>query len=127
MITADHDRRLDASFADELVQSQSEARALAVPEPQDARGQPLERDALAREPNPARERIVVSKHFHGGVVAHADVLGVARQRCPSEWTSPFAKQRPYVLRHEAADVERIRDAGLRSLRPNVIAVVERHG
>ena len=63
MIAADDDRRVDDAAADELVERQAEPRALAVAEPEDARRQALERDALARQPNPAAQRLVVGEHL----------------------------------------------------------------
>src|SRR5260221_11325312 len=48
MVAADHDWRLEAAFAHELVEAEPETRALAVAKPEDPRRQPLERDALAR-------------------------------------------------------------------------------
>src|SRR2546423_10913910 len=46
MIPTDDDWCLDASGANELIDPQSEPRAIAVPKPQDARRQSLERDPL---------------------------------------------------------------------------------
>src|SRR5205807_7799358 len=94
MIAADHDRRLDPSFAHELVDAQPEAGALAVAEPQDSGRQALEGDALPREPDPSNERLVVPEQLERRVVGHADIVRVARERRPPERTLAFAKQRP---------------------------------
>jgi hypothetical protein len=53
VVAADHERRPDLAARDELVEREAEARALAVAQPADARGQALERDALARQLDPA--------------------------------------------------------------------------
>ena len=86
---------------------QAEPRALAVAEPADARRQPLERDALAREVDPADQRLVVPEHLERGVVGDADVFGIARERDPAERSLAFAEQRPDVLGHEAGNLERV--------------------
>src|SRR5262245_34007716 len=53
-----------------------------------------------------------------------DVLGVARQCRPAEWTDAAAEQRADIGRHEAWEVEGIGDAGLLRHLPDVVAVVE---
>ena len=125
MIAADHDRRLDAALAHQLVDAQAEARALAVAEPQDPRRQSLERDALAREPDPpapATRRDANISSAASSVTRMSS--GIARQRGPAERSLAFAEQRPDVLGHEAGNVERVGDAGLLRLRADVVAVVE---
>ena len=101
MIPADHDRRLETPFAYELVDAETEAGALAVAEPQDARGKALERDTLAREADPAHERFVVSEHFERRIVGDSDVVGVARQRGPTKRTDTATEQRPNIGRDKA--------------------------
>ena len=94
---------------------QAEARAIAVAEPQDARGQTLERDAFPRQMNPpARARFVVAEHLERRLVGDADVVRIARQRRPAERTLALAEERSDLLRHEAGNVERVGDAGLRA-------------
>src|SRR5262245_63439272 len=84
MIASDHDRRLHYAAADQIVYRQPEARALAVAEPEDTGGQPLERDALVREPDPAAERRVPREHLEREAVGGGDVGGIARERGPPE-------------------------------------------
>ncbi len=127
MIAADHDRRLETPLAHELVDAQAEARTLAITEPQDARGQPLERHPLAGKLNPADQRFVVPEHLERRVVGDADVVGIARERRPAERPLSCAEQRTDVLGHEAGNVERVGDACLLGLRADVVPVVERHG
>src|SRR5260370_20689663 len=97
MVAADHDRRLEPPLAHELVEAEPEARALAVAEPEDARRQSLERDALARQTYPARQRFVVSEHLQRRFVGDADVLWIAGQRGPAERALPLAQQGPNVF------------------------------
>src|SRR5262249_49639358 len=77
VVAADHDRRLDAAFAHELVDAQAEAGAIAIAEPENSRRQTLEGDALARQANPAHQRLVPSEHFERGLIRDANVVGIA--------------------------------------------------
>ncbi len=52
--------------------------ALAVPEPADAGGQALERDALLRGADPLVQPLVVGEQVEHGPVGGVDVLRVAR-------------------------------------------------
>ena len=61
VVAADHDRRLDLAGRDELVEAQAGEVALAVAEPADPRRQPLERDALARQLDPAPDVLLVAE------------------------------------------------------------------
>ena len=113
--------------AHELVEREARLRALPVSEPADPRGQPLKRDALARERDPAPERGVLREQAQDLPVRLRDVAGVARERRPPERPLALAEQGADVERDEADDVERVRDAGLHGAGPQVVAVVERHG
>ena len=113
MIAADDDRRLDDAAPDQIVDRQAEARALAVAEPEDARRQSLERDALARQPDPAAERLRRRRTSRAPASSVAcDVGRIAGQRRPAERALALAEQRADVLGHEAGNVERVGDAGL---------------
>src|SRR4029453_6430086 len=85
---------------------------IAVAEPQDARGQTLERDAFPRQMNPPDEPFVVAEHFERRLVGDADVVRIARQRRPAEGTLALAEERSNVLRHEAGNVERVGHASM---------------
>ena len=126
MIAPDDDGRADDAATDQVVERQAEPRALAVAEPEDARGQALERDALARQPNPAAERLVGSEHLERQRVGGGQIRRIARKDGPPERTLALAEQRAHVLGNEPGNVERARDAGLLGLRADVVAVVERH-
>ena len=126
VIAADDDRRRDTTLAHQLVEPQPEARALAVAEPEDARRQSLERDALLRQPDPAAQRRVVGEHLERGLVGGGDVGRIARQRRPAERALALAEERPHVLGHEPRNVEGVGDAGALRLGADVVAVVEHH-
>src|SRR5687768_3522565 len=55
MVPPDHDRRLQLPSCDEIIQCNTEAGALTLTQPANARGQALELDALARECDPATQ------------------------------------------------------------------------
>src|SRR5262245_23559507 len=124
MVAADDNRRLDAAAADEVVEREAERGAIAVSEPEDARRQPLERDPLARQPDPSAERLVAGEHLQREIVGRVDVGRLARQRGPTERTFALAKERADELGHEPWNLERVGDACLLRLRANVVAVVE---
>ena len=108
-----------------LVEREAREMALAQAQPADARGQPLERDALAGHVEPAVQvRVVREQRLHLAV-GRADVLRIARQRDPAERPLAFAEQRADVGGHEAREVERVRDAFVERDLPDVVAVVER--
>jgi hypothetical protein len=111
----------------QLVEAEPERGAGAEAEPADPRRQPLERHALARQPDPAGERLVLRKHLEDGVIGRADVVGVTRQRGPAERPLALAEERPDVRRHEARDVERVGHPAELRLGPDVVAVVEDDG
>jgi hypothetical protein len=96
------------------------------PKREDARRQTLERDAFACQMDPPDQRLVVREHLERRFVGDADVLRVAGERRPAERSAPFTEQRPDVLGDEAGNVERVGDARLARLRPDVVAVVERN-
>ena len=124
MIAADDHGCADLAASHHVVDLQSESRAGAVAKPADARRQPLELHAGAGQPDPPRQRLVVGKQLEDGAIGGRDVVRIAGQRRPPERALAFAEQRPDVLGHEAGNVERIGDAGVNGLRPDVVAVIE---
>ena len=58
MIAPDHHRRLHATRAHELVDREAGFRAVAVAEPADPRGQPLERHPFRRELQPPLQQLI---------------------------------------------------------------------
>ena len=81
--------------------------ALAVAEPADPRRQPLERDALGRQLDPAPDVLLVAEQLEDRAVGRGDVGRVARQRDPAERALALAEQRPDVGGHEARVLERV--------------------
>src|SRR5256712_9405230 len=90
VIAADDDRRPELAATDELVDRFTELGALAVAEPAHARGQTLERHALAREPDPARQRLVLAEELEHEPVGAAEVLPVPPEGDPAEWPPALA-------------------------------------
>ena len=111
---------------DEIVERDAEPRALALPEPADARRQSLKLDPLLRERDPATQMLVVRKQLEHQLVGARDVLRIAGERDPAERSLPLAEERPDVLGDESGNVERVAQAGVERDRANVVAVVERH-
>src|SRR6516225_7664015 len=70
----DDDRRADLAALHGIVEREARSRALAVAEPADARRQALERDALARHADPARERSVAREELEDDAIGDRDVL-----------------------------------------------------
>src|SRR5438132_14418073 len=101
MVAPDDHGRPDLTALHEVVQRAAEAGALPLPQPADTGGQPLERDALLRQRDPAPQVLVLGKQLEHEAIGAVQVSDVARQRYPPERTLPLAEQRPDVLRHEA--------------------------
>ena len=101
VVAPDHDRRLDAPAADELVDREARLRAVAVAEPADPRRQPLERDPLGRELEPALQELVVREELAQRLVDRRDVGRVPGQRCPAKRPDAATEERPDIGRDEA--------------------------
>ena len=101
-------------------------RAVAVAEPADARGQPLEVHALLRQREPAHEVLVVREGLQERAVGRVDVLGIAGERHPAERPVALAEQRADERGHESRIAEVVH-AGVLGLAAEVVAVVEQHG
>ena len=101
MVAADDDRRLDRARADELVDREPGAGAVAVPEPADPGRQALEGDALGSELEPALEERILGEEASQRVVDRGDVGRVAGERGPAERADAAAEERPDIGRDEA--------------------------
>src|SRR4051794_35218679 len=99
MIASDHDRRRELAARDEVVQRDSELRALALAKPTNAGGQALEVDALSRHVDPPMQMLVVRKELQHQLIRPCEILWIARQCDPSKRALPFAKQRTHVFRN----------------------------
>src|SRR6188508_1481027 len=126
MIAADDNRRANTLRAYELVNLESESCTRAVAKPADARGQSLERDALARHMYPTTECGIIRKHVEHCLIGDVNVFWITRKGCPAERPFALAEQRPHIFRHEAGNVKRVFHAGVLRLCANVVAVVEGH-
>ena len=107
VVASDHDRRRDAARADELVDREPRAGAVAVAEPADPRRQALEGDPRGRELEPATEQHVVREEPRELAVDLRDVAGIAGEGGPPERPDAPAEERPDVGRDEARVCERI--------------------
>src|SRR3954465_2603276 len=107
MIATDGDRRRQVTARHEVVERQTEGRAVALPQPADARRQALEVDALAREGDPAPQVLVVRKEIEHQLVGPRDVGGIAGESDPAERSLPLTEQRADVLGDETGGLETI--------------------
>jgi hypothetical protein len=98
---------------------------VAQPDPADARGQALERDALARHVEPLVQVGVVRKQLLHLLVGLVDVFRVARQRTPAERADALAEQRADIGRHEAGKREGVFQPLVLGDLADVVAVIER--
>src|SRR5688572_13923014 len=112
MITSDDDGRGNFLFRNEPVEQKSGAVALAVAEPADPCGQPLEFNALLSHADPAVQRLIVGKEIQDLLIRHVEVVRIAGKRCPSEGTFAFAEKRADEKRDESAHIERVIDSSL---------------
>src|ERR1700730_5795294 len=126
MVAADDDWSLDLPAVHQVVHSNAEFGAFAIPKPANPRRQSLIMNPLSRELHPSRERFVFRKQFEGKLVGTRDVCRFAAQRDPTKRPASFAKKRPNVLRDKTGNVERVFHAGFLRLRTNVVAVIKRN-
>src|SRR5439155_23874101 len=103
--------RPDAAGGDELVEPLADGPALAEAEPADPCREPLERDARAREPEPAFEPGGADDLQHG-VLARPEVSRIAGQRDPSVRPDAAREDRAPVLGDEAGNRRGLGQAGL---------------
>jgi hypothetical protein len=124
VVAPDDDRGAQLAAAHHLVEAQAEAVALAVAQPADPRGQPLEGDPLARLADPASEPLVVRELVEDRAVSGGDVGRVAGQRDPAEGPLALAEERADVGGHEARIGERALEPAEARLGAQAVAVVE---
>ena len=101
MVPPDHDRRLDLTGANELVDRQSRPRAIPVAEPADPGGQALERHAIRRELEPPLQERIVREEVAEHRVDRRDVRRLTRERRPPERADAATEERPDIGRDEA--------------------------
>jgi hypothetical protein len=73
VVSANHNRRLQLTARNEVVERKPELRALAIAEPADSRGQPLEAHAFLSQSNPSRQHFVLREHFEYKLIGAVDV------------------------------------------------------
>src|SRR4051794_9047827 len=122
MVAADDDRRLELALPHHLVEGEAEFRAIAEPDPADARGQALELDSFARHVEPMDEVSVVRKDLLHLGVGPINVLRVAGERAPAEGADTAAEERADIGRNEAREIESVGDAHLLGELADVVAV-----
>ena len=111
----------------EVVDRDAELRAVALAEPADPRGEPLEGDLRAGLLDPGAQVHVVREKREHQLVEAGDVARVARERGPAERPLALAEERPDVRGDEAGEGERPIEAALAGLVANRVAVVEYFG
>src|SRR4029078_4264763 len=90
-------------------------RPVAVAQPADPGGQPLEGDPLRGDGQPALEQPVVGEGFEQRGVDPGDVVRIAGQGGPAERPGAPAEQRPDVGGHEPRKGESVCEAGVEGL------------
>src|SRR5581483_5271160 len=124
VVAADHDRRGDATRANELVDREPRAGAVAVPEPADPSRKPLEGDPGGRDLEPPLQERVVREELLQSFVDGGDVAGIAGEGGPAERADPAAEERADIGRDEARVCEGLAYACFTGLTSQVVAIVE---
>src|SRR5918993_2000450 len=124
MVATNHDRSGDGPRGDQLVEAQARPVPLGVPEPADARWEPLERHPLAGLLNPAREPLVLWEELQYGLVGGSNISGVSGEGGPSERPLAFAEQRSDVGWDKAGVGKCLLKAAQLRLAAQIVAVVE---
>ena len=101
MVSPDHDRCLDATRADELVDREPRLGTVSQPEPADTRRKALELNSLGSHLEPALQQLILREQVLERLVDHGDVARLAGERCPAEGADPARKQRPDIGRDES--------------------------
>ena len=91
MIAADDDGSFQPAVRNHAVHFESEARAFAVTEPANARGETLKLDALPRQCDPARDIRIIGEQSADEFVGRCDVGGISGKRDPAERAAAFGE------------------------------------
>src|SRR5215467_5064875 len=118
MIPAEHDRRLDLTLGDEIVEAEPRLVPFAVAKPADPRGQALEMNLLTGHLDPPGKLLVFGEQLEDRPVSGSDIGRIAGQRGPPERAFAFTKQRPDVRGHEAREREGALEPGELGLAPD---------
>src|SRR5262249_54518432 len=101
------------------------AVTVAEADPANPRGQALERDALLRHVEPAMQVPVLREQLLHRRVGLEDILRIAGERGPAEWSDAATEQRADIGRYEAGKIERVLDTLILRDLTDVVAVVDR--
>src|SRR5437868_1194079 len=107
MIASNDEGSFDFAGADEIVEDQTRLVTFAVTEPADACGQALKRHSLFSARQPADQVILLRESIHQCAISDENIIGIARERSPAEWSRAFAKERANVFGHKARNLEGI--------------------
>src|ERR1700726_3249765 len=110
MVATDHHRRGELAAAHHVVEAQPGEVALPGAEPADTRGESLEMHALAGGADPSMQPLVIGKQFEHRGVGARDVVRIAAQRDPPEWSPALAELVADVYGDEPRIRERIGEA-----------------
>ena len=127
MIASDHNRSLQLTALDHVVESQTKTVAFAVSKPTYARWQSLKGHTLPRHPYPLRQPIVIRELFEHCSIGGGDIARITRQSHPPERALPLAEQRTNVGREKARIVEGPVEATELGLGAKTVAVVKHLG
>ena len=100
--------------------------ALAETEPADSGGEPLQRNATARELDPGAQR-VGADDLYDRVLATPEVGRIAAQHDPPKRPDAARQDRPHVGLDESGDLRRLGEAVRLGLRPQPVPVLEDDG
>src|SRR5690348_2620024 len=125
MVAADNDRRRNLTLGHQIVDRDSELRAVGLTEPADSRWKSLKFYFLLSERDPALEMLVVGEKLEHERIRSRDIFGIAGKSNPTKWSFSFAEQRANVLRNETGDVESIPETGIERDSADVVSVIER--
>jgi hypothetical protein len=108
--------------ATRLLNSQPGLGALAIAQPADAGGQPLEGHFLAGHIQPAVQVFILREERFDGPIGGVDILRVAGKRHPAEGSLALAEQRADIGGDKAREVEGVFHAVIKGPLAQVIAV-----
>ena len=127
MVPADDDRSTDFARLDQMVDHRAKTVPLAVAQPADPRGKPLELHLFLGLPDPSLQCLVLRKLPEHGFVRFVDIFRVSRQRGPAEGSLTGAEQRPDILRNKTRNIERLLHSSFLGLAADVVSVIKSPG
>src|SRR3982074_3428156 len=101
MIASNHNRSLDNTSGHEIVESQRRLVAFAITQPTDTCRQALKLDLFASHWNPALQACIIWEEIKHYLIGTIDILRIAGERYPAEWSFSATEQWTNVCRHKA--------------------------